>query len=50
MFVVEGVKTTIPLHRQILRSEEFQTGDIYTKLLEHLQDNHDNQARTVEMA
>src|SRR5437016_411474 len=47
MFVVEGVKTTIPLHRQILRSSQFQKGDIYTKLLEHLQDNR---PRAVEMA
>ena len=38
MFVVEGVKTTIPLHRQILRSSQFQKGDIYTKLLEDLRE------------
>jgi acetyl-CoA carboxylase, biotin carboxylase subunit len=48
MFVVEGVKTTIPLHRQILRNAEFQRGDIYTKLLEHLQDHR--AVRAVEMA
>jgi acetyl-CoA carboxylase biotin carboxylase subunit len=47
MFVVEGVKTTIPLHRQILRSAEFQKGDIYTKLLEDLQDHR---SRAVEIA
>src|SRR5207237_10170081 len=47
MFVVEGVKTTVPLHRQILRSPEFLKGDIYTKLLEHL---HDTGARPPEMA
>src|SRR6516164_1865899 len=47
MFVVEGVKTTIPLHRQILRSPEFRNGDIHTKLLEHLQENR---ARAVEIA
>jgi acetyl-CoA carboxylase biotin carboxylase subunit len=39
MFVVEGVKTTIPLHRQILRTVQFRKGDIYTKLLEHLQEH-----------
>jgi len=47
MFVVEGVKTTIPLHRQILRSSQFQKGDIYTKLLEHLREGRPH---AVEMA
>jgi acetyl-CoA carboxylase biotin carboxylase subunit len=47
MFVLEGVKTTVPLHQKILRTPEFRKGDIYTKLLEHLQDNR---ARAVEMA
>ena len=47
MFVLEGVKTTIPLHRQILRHPDFQKGDIYTKFLEHL---HEHRARAVEMA
>ncbi len=47
MFVLEGVKTTIPLHRQILRNAEFRNGKIYTKFLDHL---HDNRARAVEMA
>ena len=47
MFVVEGVKTTIPLHRQILRTPQFRRGDIYTNLLEHLQEQR---APAVEMA
>jgi acetyl-CoA carboxylase biotin carboxylase subunit len=47
MFVIEGVKSTIPLHRQILQTPEFRKGDIYTKLLEHMQDRR---ARAVEMA
>src|SRR5947208_644952 len=47
MFVLEGVKTTIPLHRQILRNAEFRNGKIYTQFLDHLQDNR---ARAVEMA
>jgi acetyl-CoA carboxylase biotin carboxylase subunit len=47
MFVLEGVKTTIPLHTRILHSPEFIKGDIYTYFLEHLQDNR---ARAVEMA
>jgi acetyl-CoA carboxylase biotin carboxylase subunit len=47
MFVLEGVKSTIPLHQQILRTPEFRQGDIYTKLLEQMQDRR---ARAVEMA
>ena len=47
MFVLEGVKTTIPLHRQILHNPEFRKGDLYTKLLEHLRENR---ARAVEIA
>jgi acetyl-CoA carboxylase biotin carboxylase subunit len=47
MFIVEGVKSSIPLHRQILRTPEFRSGDIYTKFLEHLQDPD---SRAVEMA
>src|SRR6266513_1972926 len=38
MFVLEGVKSTIPLHRQILRNPEFRKGDIYTTFLDRLQD------------
>ena len=38
MFVLEGVKSTIPLHRQILRHPDFRKGDIYTTFLDHLQD------------
>jgi acetyl-CoA carboxylase biotin carboxylase subunit len=48
MFVLEGVKSTIPLHRRILSTEEFQSGDIYTNLLEHMQE--ERRARAVEMA
>ena len=47
MFVLEGVKSTIPLHRQILRNPDFIKGDIYTKFLEHSQDRR---ARAVEIA
>ncbi|PYS34187.1 MAG: acetyl-CoA carboxylase biotin carboxylase subunit, partial [Acidobacteria bacterium] len=46
MFVLEGVKSTIPLHRQILRHPDFLAGDIYTKFLEHFQDRR---ARAVEI-
>ena len=47
MFVLEGVKSTIPLHRQILRRPDFRKGDIHTNFLEQLQEPR---ARAVEMA
>lgn len=34
MTVVEGVKTTIPLHQRILRNEDFLAGRIHTRFLE----------------
>ncbi len=34
MFIVEGIYTTIPLHRQILEDEEFKAGNIDTKFME----------------
>ncbi|HEY2394066.1 MAG TPA: acetyl-CoA carboxylase biotin carboxylase subunit [Candidatus Angelobacter sp.] len=36
MFIVEGIHTTIPLHRQILADAEFRRGDIDTKYVERL--------------
>jgi acetyl-CoA carboxylase, biotin carboxylase subunit len=33
-FVVEGVKTTIPLHRAILQNEQFIRGDISTRFMD----------------
>ncbi len=33
-FVIEGIKTTIPLHRRIFRDAEFQKGRISTSFLE----------------
>jgi acetyl-CoA carboxylase biotin carboxylase subunit len=36
MFIVEGVHTTIPLHRRILADGEFRAGNIDTKYLERL--------------
>jgi acetyl-CoA carboxylase biotin carboxylase subunit len=47
MFVIEGVRTTIPLHRQILAHPDFRNGDIYTRFLENM---HNPQVTTVEMA
>jgi acetyl-CoA carboxylase biotin carboxylase subunit len=36
MFVIEGVKTTIPLHRRIMDDPQFQQGDLHTGFLDHL--------------
>ncbi|MEM1206145.1 MAG: acetyl-CoA carboxylase biotin carboxylase subunit [Acidobacteriota bacterium] len=33
-FEVEGIKTTVPLHRRILRDEKFQAGDFSTRFME----------------
>ena len=35
-FVIEGIKTTIPLHRRILEDPDFQKGHVSTTFLEHL--------------
>jgi acetyl-CoA carboxylase, biotin carboxylase subunit len=34
MFVVEGIHTTIPLHRRILEDQEFRDGNFDTKFME----------------
>ena len=33
-FVVEGVKTTIPFHQRVMRSELFRAGSVHTQLIE----------------
>ena len=33
-FVVEGIRTTVPLHKQILRDEAFRRGDFSTRFME----------------
>jgi acetyl-CoA carboxylase biotin carboxylase subunit len=33
-FIIEGVKTTIPMHKRILEDPDFQKGDISTKFME----------------
>ncbi len=38
MMVVEGIKTTIPLHLKIMNDEKFQKGDFSTKFMEEF--NH----------
>ncbi len=37
-FVVEGIKTTIPLHRQILQDELFCRGELSTRFMESFQE------------
>ena len=37
MMVVEGIKTTIPLHQKIMRDEKFQRGEFSTKFMEEFQ-------------
>jgi acetyl/propionyl-CoA carboxylase alpha subunit len=34
VMVVEGIKTTIPLHQRIMADEKFQKGDFSTKFME----------------
>ena len=34
MMVIEGIKTTIPLHQRIMADEKFQRGDFSTKFME----------------
>jgi acetyl-CoA carboxylase biotin carboxylase subunit len=36
MFIVEGIHTTIPLHKRILENDEFVRGNVDTKYLERL--------------
>jgi acetyl-CoA carboxylase biotin carboxylase subunit len=36
MFVVEGIKTSIPLHRRIFAEADFEAGHLDTHFLEHL--------------
>ena len=33
-YVIEGVKTTIPFHQQLMKDEKFQKGDFTTKFIE----------------
>ena len=36
-YVIEGVKTTIPFHLQLMQDERFRSGDFNTKFLESFQ-------------
>ena len=33
-YVIEGIKTTIPFHLQLMQNEKFKAGDFNTKFLE----------------
>ena len=33
-YVIEGVKTTIPFHLQLMQNDRFRSGDFNTKFLE----------------
>ena len=48
MFILEGVKTSIPLHRQLMRNPDFRSGNIHTKFLDQLQ--QEARTRPVEIA
>jgi len=49
MFIVEGIHTTIPLHRRILSDEDFKAGNFDTKFVERLlakmKDEREREAR-----
>ena len=34
MFVIEGIETTIPLHKKIIQNSDFQAGHFSTDFLE----------------
>ncbi|MEK7671597.1 MAG: acetyl-CoA carboxylase biotin carboxylase subunit, partial [Bacteroidota bacterium] len=36
-FTVEGIKTTIPFHRQVMRHEKFESGKFDTSFLDTFQ-------------
>ncbi len=42
MMVVEGIKTTIPLHKKIMADERFRKGDFSTKFMEEFDYTVDN--------
>ncbi|MGI8545510.1 MAG: acetyl-CoA carboxylase biotin carboxylase subunit [Aridibacter sp.] len=41
MMVIEGIKTTIPLHQKIMENEKFQKGDFSTKFMEEFMEAED---------
>jgi len=41
-FVIEGIKTTIPFHQQILDNAFFRKGEVYTNFIQRRIINQDN--------
>jgi acetyl-CoA carboxylase biotin carboxylase subunit len=33
-FIIEGIQTTIPFHKKLMRNEKFRSGDFDTKFIE----------------
>ena len=42
MMVIEGIKTTIPLHKKIMADDRFRAGDFSTKFMEEFEYSVDN--------
>ncbi|PSQ90313.1 MAG: acetyl-CoA carboxylase biotin carboxylase subunit, partial [Bacteroidetes bacterium QS_4_64_154] len=36
-FIVEGIRTTIPFHQQLMDDERFKRGDFDTRFLDHFE-------------
>ena len=50
MFIIEGIHTTIPLHRRILADPEFRAGKVDTTFIERfLQKNHEKEHASAEV-
>jgi acetyl-CoA carboxylase, biotin carboxylase subunit len=47
-FVIEGIKTSIPLHLQILKDRKFRAGDLSTRFMERFLDEAAQRARSAE--
>ena len=45
MFVVEGIHTTIPLHKRIMADPDFRAGNIDTKFMERFLARHEEAAK-----
>ncbi len=39
-FIIEGIKTTVPLHQKVLANADFQKGHVSTRFLERLMGSH----------
>jgi len=51
MFIIEGIYTTIPLHRRILADPEFRAGKVDTTFIERfLQKNHEKEHASAEVS